>query len=575
MLRSPISRRQGDGTLVSRFQRGVRAGFAVTAVLALAMLLLTETISGTMASREHEVELLSEQRADLLRLRGDLAELLELDDLAREADQRVEIAELSSAIAERHVEIVVQNPDLGVAEVEFEGELVPIGEGVALALQSADLLVELHAGPVGALNLRVALLLAFDRIEALDKPLADLIQADADTLSDSAYSLRILGRLLAAITVVLSALRLFVLGRPLVKQLSVEQEQSKQADEIHQVDRLRRDLNARLSEGMETAETEEAVREVVERALGTVVREHPVEMLLADSSMAHLKPVAVNASLPAPGCGVSSPWSCPAVRRASTIRYEDSDSIRACPYLADREDGPCSAICVPVSFIGDAMGVLHVTGDVGWKPPTIQIDALELIAGQTAVRLGTIRSFAQARLQASTDVLTGLPNRRATEDHIGRAIASRERGAIAMADLDKFKVLNDTYGHEAGDRALRMFADVVRESIREQDWVGRWGGEEFVMYLPGMAAAEAGAAIERIRANLAERCERTEGPNVTVSIGVVDTSVAASLDELVAHADNCLYVAKEEGRDRIIVGPVDSASLDSREAEGLESEVLQ
>ncbi len=248
--------------------------------------------------------------------------------------------------------------------------------------------------------------------------------------------------------------------------------------------------------------------------------------------------------------------------------YEESDAINACPHLVGRDGGSCSATCVPVSFMGQSMGVLHTVGKTRSELPAETVNVLGLLAAQVSVRLGTLRSFAQVELQASTDTLTGLPNRRATEDRLRRLVAEDDRGAVAMADLDRFKLLNDKYGHEAGDRALRMFADAVRGALRDEDWIGRWGGEEFLILMPGLDVVEAKEALDRVRAHLVEACVRAEAPAVTVSVGAVDTSAATDSDELIRLADDALLAAKTQGRDRVVTGPVmapiESASEDTR-----------
>jgi len=351
--------------------------------------------------------------------------------------------------------------------------------------------------------------------------------------------------------------------RPLERQLRVEHQALLDAGESHRIEANRQELTGHLAEGLDAAETESEAMMVVSRAFTKVADSHPVEMLLADQARSRLQAKASNSDADTPGCGVQSPSECPAITRGRTIRYEDSNAINACPMLVDRAVGRCSAVCVPLSFMGQSMGVIHAVGGID-NPIDKEIgNELSMIATHAAVRIGTIRSFAKIELQASTDLLTGLPNRRATEDRVERMIAGHEVGSVAMADLDQFKILNDTYGHEAGDRALRLFADAVSESLREEDWVGRWGGEEFVIVLPGLVGDRAVDALDRVRVHLAESCMRAEAPTVRVSVGVVDTESADSSGEILRLADEALLVAKTQGRDRVVLGPVVNQLEDS------------
>jgi diguanylate cyclase (GGDEF)-like protein len=129
-----------------------------------------------------------------------------------------------------------------------------------------------------------------------------------------------------------------------------------------------------------------------------------------------------------------------------------------------------------------------------------------------------------------------------------------------VCDLDRFKMLNDTHGHAAGDNALRLFADTVRSVLRAEDIAARWGGEEFTLVLPGADAAGAAATAERIRQSLAKRLLDARGPVFTSSYGVSDSSMGGSFEDLLRLADDALYRAKEAGRDRVCIaspGPLD------------------
>jgi diguanylate cyclase (GGDEF)-like protein len=125
---------------------------------------------------------------------------------------------------------------------------------------------------------------------------------------------------------------------------------------------------------------------------------------------------------------------------------------------------------------------------------------------------------------------------------------------VAIIDLDHFKNVNDTFGHGAGDEVLTKFASVLRNSQREQDVTGRFGGEEFAMLLPGLPISVARLQMERIRSVCAQMQFVNVSPSlrVTASIGVVERRPDESLEHALARADQLLYQAKSRGRDRVV-----------------------
>src|SRR5262249_33299115 len=157
------------------------------------------------------------------------------------------------------------------------------------------------------------------------------------------------------------------------------------------------------------------------------------------------------------GCPVRSPYSCVAVRRGAPAVFDSSEALNACPKLRGRESGACSAVCVPVGSMGRALGVLHMTGPEGNAPRAEVVDQLTTLATQAGSRIGTVRVFAKTQLQAGTDTLTGLPNRRSVQKLLRSYSKASRKFALAFGDLDRFKLLNDKYGHDVGDRALRLF----------------------------------------------------------------------------------------------------------------------
>lgn len=164
------------------------------------------------------------------------------------------------------------------------------------------------------------------------------------------------------------------------------------------------------------------------------------------------------------------------------------------------------------------------------------------------------------RLLSRTDALTGLHNRRsimeALDQEIGRSARHGTVLSVVILDLDHFKRINDTWGHPAGDQVLRESARVLRESVRETDLVGRYGGEEFMVILPGASLREAEGVLERCRQKLAETqivTETNELLRVSASFGLVcdETGGDLAAQILIKGADEALYRAKENGRNRI------------------------
>ncbi len=159
-----------------------------------------------------------------------------------------------------------------------------------------------------------------------------------------------------------------------------------------------------------------------------------------------------------------------------------------------------------------------------------------------------------------TDALTGLPNRRgfleASAAEIERCRRSGRLFSIVLADVDRFKGINDTLGHAAGDAALRAVAQRIRSSLRGQDLVARWGGEEFILLLPETEAPGAMHLAETVRAAIAaEALELESGPlRLTASFGVAQAERGSRLESTIAAADRALYRAKDAGRNRVEAG---------------------
>ncbi len=219
-------------------------------------------------------------------------------------------------------------------------------------------------------------------------------------------------------------------------------------------------------------------------------------------------------------------------------------------------------LCIPILAQGETLGVLHFQA----TEQTPQMDPAELsfkttFAGQVGLSIANIRLREALRTQSVRDALTGLYNRRYLEEVLEREIRRASRAehslGILMLDLDHFKTFNDTYGHDAGDAVLRETASALGRGIRAEDFVCRYGGEEFVVILPTANLENSRARAEKLRMKMKELTVMHQGRSMgmlTVSIGVaVFPEHGTSPKELMAAADAALYEAKRAGRDQVAV----------------------
>lgn len=208
----------------------------------------------------------------------------------------------------------------------------------------------------------------------------------------------------------------------------------------------------------------------------------------------------------------------------------------------------------------------------GWLefalPASLALSTLVLTLGLGLSTLQTRHERDRARDEAQRDPLTGLPNRRALMARLAVTLSEarhmRTPLSLLFLDLDHFKVINDRHGHLTGDACLRILAERTQSELRPGDVLARWGGEEFVVVLPGTALDEASAIGERIRLRVERDPFVAEGKlvAVTVSLGISGYTPASTVDspeQLIEQADSALYRAKADGRNRLSVHPALSA----------------
>jgi diguanylate cyclase (GGDEF)-like protein len=184
---------------------------------------------------------------------------------------------------------------------------------------------------------------------------------------------------------------------------------------------------------------------------------------------------------------------------------------------------------------------------------------MELLAAWVGQILLERQQHDELESMAMTDALTRLTNRRAAEarfiEEFARARRAGDIFSIAVCDLDRFKLVNDHYGHDTGDEVLLHVAGIMKAELREGDWVARWGGEEFIIFLHQSDAAVAHVAMERLRLAIkGNPVSTSHGPlDVTTSIGIGTFRGEGDLASVLSEADGCLYEAKHAGRDQVVV----------------------
>ena len=209
--------------------------------------------------------------------------------------------------------------------------------------------------------------------------------------------------------------------------------------------------------------------------------------------------------------------------------------------------GLASVLFIPVPGEGGYLGCVVV----GWTTPKSTLDGfseqvVSLLSDQAGTLLERLRSVGRLQVQARTDALTGLANRRTFLDALDRL---RPGGAVVFLDLDHFKALNDSEGHQAGDVVLQHFARALRSAVRDDDCAARYGGEEFALVLPSAAAVDMGPAAEVIVSRLREKWQ---GP-VTFSVGIAVHRAGDAPSTTLARADAAVYEAKANGRNTLVV----------------------
>ncbi|MFN7050590.1 MAG: hypothetical protein A2092_13375 [Rhodobacteraceae bacterium GWE1_64_9] len=205
------------------------------------------------------------------------------------------------------------------------------------------------------------------------------------------------------------------------------------------------------------------------------------------------------------------------------------------------------AVLSPLFQIDETLRTFESQGSAPLLPSRYRDEIGRLMMRSNRLVLAMGQRLQQTQEEADTDPLTGLLNRRG----FARRLNDQVRGALIHLDVDRFKAVNDTLGHEAGDEVLREVAEAIRGALRNGDIPARHGGEEFVIFLPGVPEFTAEVVAERVRSAVESRV-RVSGRPITVSLGVSMAHDPRPLKEMLAEADSATLSAKKAGRNRVI-----------------------
>jgi diguanylate cyclase (GGDEF)-like protein len=346
--------------------------------------------------------------------------------------------------------------------------------------------------------------------------------------------------------------------------------------------RIRREIEpmkdqAEFADTLQLTETEESAHLLLQRRLQRVVPGGAVAILNRNNSANRLEPMTDVSSDPglAERLEAAEPRSCLAIRSARVHEQDTRDpGLITCDVCSTCAS---STLCTPLTVSGEVIGSVLVSRDSRADPRQRRL--VRASVAQAAPVLANLRNLAIAQRRAATDGLTGLANKRSVGDSLKRMFAQSSRTAsplaVVMLDLDHFKALNDRFGHPAGDQVLANVGAAIRSTLREGDFAGRNGGEEFAVILPNTDALGASAVAEKLRKAIAEILVPGVDVDITASLGVAAyPEHGLSPERLERLADAALYVAKRSGRNRVEIAAAHPGEDVDPQPDGLDTSLL-
>jgi diguanylate cyclase (GGDEF)-like protein len=398
------------------------------------------------------------------------------------------------------------------------------------------------------------------RLTAAYQPLRDHIdlliaREETDARDDQAgadsNSRRALRSIAAAVAVaVLGSIGLgWIGGRQLRRAVEPAQDQVEFADRLQLAQIV-------FADNLQLAQNEDEAQHLLQRHLEHLISDSAVTVFNRNNSADRLEAVT---DLPTDSPLIETlphaePHSCFAVRSGrSHDEDEERPALLGCPVCSQC---PGRSTCTPLTVGGEVIGSVLVNREATYS--ALERQGVRDSVGQAAPVLANLRNLAIAELRAATDALTGLPNKRAVGDTLKRMLAQASRTltplSLIVLDLDHFKDINDRFGHPVGDQALAGVGAALRSALRDSDFAGRNGGEEFAVMLPATDSAGAILVAEKVRDAIAEIDLPGVGVRMTASVGIASyPEHATSPERLERLADAALYTAKRVGRDHVEV----------------------
>ncbi len=314
------------------------------------------------------------------------------------------------------------------------------------------------------------------------------------------------------------------------------------------------------TEAMQLTGSEDEAHNLLKLHLERSITGSVVTVLSRNNSANRLEPTTPLAAddLIASHLNEAQPRDCLAVRSGQTHRSSGRGGLLECTICGKA----ATSACQPFLVGGEVIGAVLARRDHGLTE--IETETMRASVVQAAPLLANLRNLALAEFRAGTDALTGLPNQRASHETMQRMAAQATRTrlplSVLLLDLDRFKQINDVFGHAEGDNVLAAVGVALRSILREGDFCGRFGGEEFVVLLPNTGREGAADVAEKLRAGVEKIRVPSVKREITTSIGVATVpdhgDEAATVSRI---ADRALYAAKAGGRNRVELATVVTA----------------